>query len=184
VPACHCICGYTLTIPPPHTLPYYPQTKHPLCPLSQTTTIEGGLPPPSTMGARRRQLRLARVNTDSVCLRAHTYLYNDLQTSDLASHPHNTLAYNHTSLPPPPCPHSATSHIRLAHSINTRKHPTPTPLGKVYKRALVVPPSSHHQRVFVCGACTGTAQVGVSLVFLFDPLFKQSRLNCLDICLT
>ena len=27
--ACHCICGYTLTIPPLHTLPYYPRTKHP-----------------------------------------------------------------------------------------------------------------------------------------------------------
>jgi len=29
-----CSCGYTLTIPPPHTLPYYTQTKHPSCPLS------------------------------------------------------------------------------------------------------------------------------------------------------
>jgi len=26
VPACHCLCGYTLTIPPPHTLTYYPRT--------------------------------------------------------------------------------------------------------------------------------------------------------------
>ena len=51
----------------------------------------------------------------------------------------------------------------------------PSRLGRVYKRALVVPPSSPHQRVFVCVACTGTAQVGVSLVSLFDPLFKQSR---------
>ena len=24
--ACHCICDYTLAIPPPHTLPYYPRT--------------------------------------------------------------------------------------------------------------------------------------------------------------
>jgi len=36
-------CGYTLTIPPPHTLPYYPWTKHPSCPLSQFKTIGGGL---------------------------------------------------------------------------------------------------------------------------------------------
>ena len=56
--------------------------------------------------------------------------------------------------------------------------------GKVYKRALVVPPSSPHQRAFVCGACTGTEQVGVSLVSLCDPLFKRSRLHCLDVCLT
>jgi len=55
-------------------------------------------------------------------------------------------------------------HIHTKHSINTRKHSTPTPLGKVYKRALVVPSSTPHQRAFVCGACKGTAQVGVSLV--------------------
>jgi len=33
----------------------------------------------------------------------------------------------------------ATLHIHSTHSINTRKHPTPTRLGQVYKRALVVP---------------------------------------------
>jgi len=27
--ACHCICSYTLIIPPPHTLLYYPRTKLP-----------------------------------------------------------------------------------------------------------------------------------------------------------
>jgi len=27
VPFCPCSCGYTLTNPPPHTLPYYPRTK-------------------------------------------------------------------------------------------------------------------------------------------------------------
>ena len=66
-------------------------------------------------------------------------------------------------------------HIHTNHSINTRAHPTPPRLGKVYKRPLVVPPSFPHQRAFVCGACIGTAQVGVSLVSLFNPLFKQSR---------
>jgi len=40
-----CSCGYTLTISPPHTLPYYPQTKHPSCPLSHFKTVGGGLPP-------------------------------------------------------------------------------------------------------------------------------------------
>ena len=40
-----CSCGYTLTNPPPHTLPYYPRTKHPSCPLSQLRVIGGGLPP-------------------------------------------------------------------------------------------------------------------------------------------
>ena len=34
-PASHGICVYTLTIPPPHTLPYYPGTQHLLCSLSQ-----------------------------------------------------------------------------------------------------------------------------------------------------
>jgi len=40
-----CSCGYTLTNPPHHTLPYYPRTKDPSCPLSQLKTIGGGLPP-------------------------------------------------------------------------------------------------------------------------------------------
>jgi len=72
-------------------------------------------------------------------------------------------------------------HIHTNRSINTRKHPTPTPLGKVYKRALVVPSSTPHQIVFVCGACKCTTQVVISLVSLLDPLFKQSRLHCLDV---
>jgi len=46
------------------TLPYYPR------PVSQATTIVRGLPP-SIMGARRRNPRLARGSADSVCLRAH-----------------------------------------------------------------------------------------------------------------
>jgi len=78
----------------------------------------------------------------------------------------------------------ATIHINSTHSINTCKHPTPTRFGKVYKRALVVPPVSPYQRAFVCGSCTGTTQVGISLVSLFDPLFKRFRLHCLNVCLT
>jgi len=63
-------------------------------------------------------------------------------------------------------------------------HSTPTRRGKVYKRALVVPQPSPHQRSFVCGACIGTAQVGVLLVSLFNALFERSMLHCFDICLT
>jgi len=79
---------------------------------------------------------------------------------------------------------TATLHIHSTHSINTRTHPTPTRLGQVYKRALVVPPSFPHQRAFVRGAFIGTAQVDVLLVSLFDLLFKRSRWHCFDICLT
>jgi len=52
-------------------------------------------------------------------------------------------------------------HTHTNHSINTRKHPTPTPLGQVYKRALVVTSSTTLQRAFVCGACKGHRLVGV-----------------------
>jgi len=118
----------------------------------------------------------------------------------LAPTQHSTLARNNTSLLPPsvlPPPHTHTfQHIIFCKIIGPRLcvrffvkgarsvgPPTPTRLGKVYKRALVVPPSFPHQRAFVCGACIGTAQVGVSLVSLFDPLFKRSRLHYFDICL-
>jgi len=54
--------------------------------------------------------------------------------------------------------------------INACKHPTvtSTPLGNVYTRVLVVLSSSSHQRVFVCGSFTGTAQIGVSLESLLS----------------
>ena len=100
MPVCHCFCGYTLTIPPPHTLPYYPRTQHPPCPLSQAMTIWGGLPPRSW----------ARGSDTMIGARQRCYLssYSPLpapyaaKTSHPASHPHNTLACNQTSLPPPP----------------------------------------------------------------------------------
>jgi len=84
------------------------------------------------------------------------------------------------------CDDRATPNIHSTHSINICRHPNPTPLGKVSKRALVVPPSSPHRRVFACGACTDTAQIGrsVVLVSLFDPHFKRFGLNCLDVCLS
>jgi len=74
---------------------------------------------------------------------------------------------------------SATIYIHSTHSINTRKHPTHAPLGNVYTRALVVPPSSPHQRAFVCGACTGTAQVDVSLVSLRLSMQLSLTLACI-----
>ena len=109
-----------------------------------------------------------------------TMLHQDL-IPGLALTQHSTLARNNTSLPSPsllPHPHTHTfQHTIFCKTIDPRLcvrffvkgarnmgPPTPTRLGKVYKRALVVPPSSPHQRVFVCGTYTGTAQVSVSLV--------------------
>jgi len=167
---------------------------------------------PCGMMRRRGNLPLARGSADSFALRANHYLHHGpprphtrprthttpLHTTTLHSH----LLPAHTAAPRSHlcfgckqpawgvplglasvfAKDSVTLHIHTHHSIKTRTHPTR--LGKVYKRALVVPPSSPHQRAFVCGACTGTAQVGVSLVSLFDLLFKRSRLHCLDVCLT
>ena len=108
VPACHCFCGYTLTISPPHTLPYYPLTQHSPCLLSQATTW-WGTPPPldhgrtaakPTIGARQRRL----------CLSSYSPLPAPCaaKTSHPASHHHNTLACNHASLPHAPRPHPCT----------------------------------------------------------------------------
>jgi len=176
-------------------------TRDPLCPFLQATTIGDGLSL-SIMGARRRNLRLARGSADSVCLCAHRYLHHalarphtrprtytiPLHATTLHSHllPAHTVAlhshlYFGYKLPVWHVPLGLASvaakdraalHIHSTHTINTRTHPTPTPLGKVYTRALVVPPSSPHQREFVCGACTGTAQIGVSLVFLFKSTLQ------------
>jgi len=38
--ACHCICDYTLAIPPPHTLPYYPRTINNV--IERTPPTRGG----------------------------------------------------------------------------------------------------------------------------------------------
>ena len=191
VPACHYIFGYTLTIPPHHTLPYYPQTQYPLCPLCQTMTIWREFPP---LDHGRAVAKPTAVLTLFVFVLAATctMLRQDL-TPGLALTQHNTLAHNHTSFPPPSVLHPPYTHtfqriifckyigprlcvrffvngarsmglfhIYTVHSINTRKHPTPTRLGRVYKRVLVVPPVSPHQREFFHGACIGT---GVSFLF-------------------
>jgi len=108
VPVCHCNGGYALTIPPPRTLPSYPRTQYPPCPLSQVTTIGGGLPPLNhgcavatpTIGARQRRLCLSSCSPLPVPYSA--------EPSHPASHPHNTFACHHTSLPPPPRQHPCT----------------------------------------------------------------------------
>jgi len=60
---------------PPPTLPYYHQTQHPPCPLSQATT-GGRRLPPLDHGRMAATLRLARGSADSVCLCARRYLYH------------------------------------------------------------------------------------------------------------
>jgi len=157
----------------------------------------GGTPTLDHNGRAAQNLRLARGSAESVCLRAHRYLHHapprphtrphTLTTPSHATTPHSHLLPTHT-----PAPHShlcfgytlpvtghtlglvptvakdrATLDIHSTHSINTCKLPTPTCLDQLYKRVLVVPRSSPHQRAFVCWACIGTAQVGVWLVSLF-----------------
>ena len=142
-----------------------------------------------------------------------TWLYQDLTPSLVPSqHPYMQPHFTPTSSPPTPLHPIAISVLAINNMSRARRwalsqqplrierhttftqttpltpahtqHPTPKRLGKVYKRDLVVTPFSPYQRVFVCGTCASTTQVGVSLVSLFDPLFKQSRLHCLDVCLT
>jgi len=157
---------------------------------------------------------LVRSSVDSVCLRYRCYLHHDLPRPHTRPRTHTTTLNAttlHSRLLPAhtAAPHShlyfgykkpvwgvplglasvfakdnATLQIHTNHSINTCTIPSPTRLGKVYKRTLVVPPFSQYQRAFVCWACTGTTQVGVSLVSLFDPLFRWSRLYCLDVYYT
>jgi len=122
----------------------------------------------------------------------------------LALHPHNTLACNHTSLPPSPRQTMKTCYLLTTHPpfilgiavlfwaaahhvLNSY-----SPLGKLSQMALVVHLSSPHptspalltsptpyQREFVCGACIGTAQIGASLVAPLGFIFKRSSLRSL-----
>ena len=99
----HCICGYTLTILPPHTLPYYPRTKHP--PLS-SFPVGGHWGGTSPLVARRRHLRLARGSADSFCLRAHPYMYHVPPRPHTRPRTHTLPSmqphFNATSSPPTP----------------------------------------------------------------------------------
>jgi len=72
--------------------------------------------------------------------------------------------------------------IHTNHSINTCKHPTPTPLGKHTQEPWLYPPLKEHLTSAAHPA--STTQVGVLLVALFHSLFKQSSLRSLTTCLT
>jgi len=98
-----CSCGYTLTIPPPHTLPYYPQTKHPSCPLSQFKTIGGGLPPLELGGKTydwcATALTLFVFEVNSTCTMACQNI-----TPGLASSQHPCMQQHFTPTSSPPTP--------------------------------------------------------------------------------
>jgi len=91
--------------------PLLPSDQHPPCPLSQLKTIWLGLPPSIIMGARWRNLRLARDSAESVCLRAHCYLHHAPPRPHTRPRTLTTPLYAttlHTSLPRAPCPHPCT----------------------------------------------------------------------------
>jgi len=175
------IASAVTTIPPPHTLPYYPQTKHPSCTLSQLKTIEGGLPPLERGGKTYHWRAAAPIFFAFMLIATCTMARQDLTTGLVPSqHPCIQPHFTPTSSPPTPLYLIAISILAINSlsgayrwalpqcSLRTARLSTsPTRLGKVYKRALVVLPSSPHQRAFVCGAYIGTAQVGVSLVSIF-----------------
>ena len=153
------------------------------------------------MGARWRNLWLARGSAESVCLCDHGYLHHvpprpHTRPCTLTTPFHAATLHSHLLLTHTPAPHS---HLCFGYklpvlgvllglaSVQATDRATLhilTRLGKVCKGALVVPLSSPYQRVFVCGSCIGTAQVVISLVSLFNSLFKRSRSHCSDICLT
>ena len=187
----------------PFPLPYppsLPSDKHAPCPLSQLKTIWLGLPPSIIMVVQRRNLRLVRGSADSACLRARRYLHHapprpHTRPRTLTTPLHATILHSHLLPAHTPAPHS---HLYFGYKLTVtarttglapnvakdRAPPHPLTPWQGIQKALVVPLSSPHQRAFVCGACMGTAQVGVSLVSLFDPLFKRFRLHCFDVCLT
>jgi len=95
-----------LSIPPSHPLIPSDQTS----PMSSSPGLDhwGGTPPldhgraaaKPTIGARQRRICL------SLCSPLPALCF--AKTSPPALHPHNTLACNHTTLPPPPRPHLCT----------------------------------------------------------------------------
>jgi len=101
---CQCICGspFPLPIPSPTTLgPNIPRVLFP-----SPRPLGGDSLPRSAaaklmIGARQRRLCLSSCASLPAPWPA--------KISHLALHPHNTLACNHTSLPPPPSPHPCTS---------------------------------------------------------------------------
>ena len=119
-------------------------------------------------------------SVQQVCLRTHHYLLHasprpharprrTLSTPLHATTPHSPLLPANTPAPhshiyfgyKQPVPGARLGLTSAADKDRATLH-VPSRLGRVYKRALVVLFSSPYQRAFVCGACIGTAQVGVS----------------------
>jgi len=176
--ACHCICGYSHHSPSPYP-PLLPPDQISL--VSQLKTIGGGLPPSEHDGKTYDWRATARTFFVFVLIATCTMTHQDL-TPGLAPSQHPCMQPHVTPTSSPPSPlHLVAISILAINSLSvayywaspqcllrTAKPSTPpTRLGNVYKRVLVILPSSPHQRAFVCGACIGTAQVGVSLVSIF-----------------
>ena len=136
----------------------------------------------------------------SACLRARHYLHHAPPRLHTRPHTltiplHATILHSHLLPAHSPAPHS---HLYFGYKLTVtarttglapnvakdRALPHPLTPWQSIQKAFVVPLSSPHQRAFVCGLCIGTAQVGVLLVSLFNPLFKWSRSHCFDICAT
>ena len=167
----------------------------------------GGTPSPDhghaaakpTIGARQHRLCLSSCSPLPAPCAA--------KTSHPASHPHNTLACNHTALPPPTPLHPIAISVLAINSVSrarywassrqplsierppTSTQPTPLtpantqpshPLAKYTKEPWLCPPVPLTKE----RSSVGRAQVGVSLVSLLDPLFKRSRLHRLGVFLT
>jgi len=93
--ACHCICGYTLAIPPPHTLPYYTGTINNVIERTREGFLFTMFPHQEPCGSREHQehvivsksmMTLSYVRHDSficvtrlihMCDTTHSYVWHD-----------------------------------------------------------------------------------------------------------
>jgi len=98
--------------PPPHTQTSYPWPQHTPCPLSQDTTIGGGIPP-SIMGSRRRLLH---------CRAAWPTLVDFVLTVTLSTYRRDLTPIlsptQHPCMQPPSATHSHPPHGLSANLIN------------------------------------------------------------------
>ena len=157
--------------------------------------------PPSIMGARQQHLE-----STNVFLCTHRYLLH----YDAPPRPHTrprtltlttplyaiTLHTSHHKLSiftclPKNVPFRAVLTTLMEFHVEgkdfTPECKSPHALAKYTKDSepwLYSPPLLTKERSSMGRAATGTAQVGVLLVSLFDSLFKQLRLHCLDVSLT
>jgi len=157
-----------------------------------------GTPPPDHRRAAV-VLKLSHGGANSVCLLLRRYLNHAPTRPHTRPHTHTTPLHAttlHSHLPPDHTPaplshfyfgyklpvwhvplglasvvfkDSATLHIHTNHSVKTRKHPTPTPLGKVYIRVWTLDCTLLNQSpksvrpLGVHGHCIGWCLVGVPL---------------------